>query len=144
MRNPSTKSANISTKKCKALFSCFFEKIFGGYLRTARPNLSVVFVFDFFAIQEFCYLTPGFSRFGWLCLSRTREVTRLQRSYMYQSRARLVSTNNGRCYWALRCFAAPQSFLMRFALRLWQLNSRFAASSAPKLQLFPLTNAPWK
>ena len=34
------------------------------------------------------------------------------------------------------CFAPPQSFLKRFALRWWQLKCRFAASSAPKLQHF--------
>ena len=34
----------------------------------------------------------------------------------------------------LPCFAPPQSFLKRFALRWWQLKCRFAASSAPKLQ----------
>ena len=50
---------------------------------------------------------------------------------------------HGRCY-TLPCFAAPQYSLKRFALRLWQLNCRFAASSAPKLQYFPLTNASWK
>ena len=44
----------------------------------------------------------------------------------------------------LRCFAAPQYFLKRFALRLWQLNCRFAASPAPKLKYFSLTNASWK
>jgi len=38
-------------------------------------------------------------------------------------------------------FCCPQSFLRCFALRLWQL---FAVSFAPKLQLFPLTNASWK
>ena len=36
----------------------------------------------------------------------------------------------------LPCFAPPQSFLKRFALRWWQLKCRFAASSAPKLQHF--------
>ena len=45
---------------------------------------------------------------------------------------------------SLRCFADPQYLLKRFALRLLQLNCRFAASSAPKLQLFSLTNASWK
>jgi hypothetical protein len=60
----------ISAKKTKRFFSpYFFQKELGAYLRTARPHLSVVIVFDIFAIQEFCYLTHGFSRFGWLCLS---------------------------------------------------------------------------
>ena len=36
----------------------------------------------------------------------------------------------------LPCFAPPQSFLKRFALRWWQLKCRFAASSAPKLHIF--------
>ena len=36
-----------------------------------------------------------------------------------------------RCY-TLTCFAPPQSFLKRFALRWWQLNCRFAASQAPR------------
>ena len=36
----------------------------------------------------------------------------------------------------LPCFAPPQSFLKRFALRWWQLKCRFAASSEPKLQHF--------
>ena len=44
-----------------------------------------------------------------------------------------VNRSNGSCY-TLPCFAAPQYLLERFALRLWQLNCRFAASSAPKLQ----------
>ena len=66
----SMKSADFRTKKYKAFFfRLFLKKNFGGYLRTARPHLSVVFVFDFFAIHEFCYLTPGFSRYGWLCLT---------------------------------------------------------------------------
>jgi len=41
-------------------------------------------------------------------------------------------------------FAAPHSFLKRFALRLWQLVSGFAASSVPSPSLFKLTNAPQK
>ena len=40
-----------------------------------------------------------------------------------------------RCY-THPCFAPPQSFLERFALRWWQLKCRFAASSAPNLQHF--------
>ena len=36
----------------------------------------------------------------------------------------------------LPCFAPPQSFLKRFALRWWQLKCRFAERSAPKLQHF--------
>ena len=42
----------------------------------------------------------------------------------------------------LPCFAPPQSFLKRFALRWWQLKCRFAASSAPKLQHFHLPTRP--
>ena len=45
------------------------------------------------------------------------------------------------CY-TLPCFAPPQSFLKRFALRWWQLKCRFAASSAPKLQHFHLPTRP--
>ena len=41
----------------------------------------------------------------------------------------------------LPCFAPPQSFLKRFALRWWQLKCRFASSSAPKLQHFPPTHS---
>ena len=48
------------------------------------------------------------------------------------------------CCWKVRCCAAPQSFLKRFALRWWQLNCRFAASSAPKLQYFRPTHSSWK
>ena len=31
----------------------------------------------------------------------------------------------------LRCFSAPDSFRMRFVLRLWLIQSRFAASAVP-------------
>ena len=44
-------------------------------------------------------------------------------------------SNHGRSY-TLHCFAPPQSFLKRFAMRWWQLKCRFAASSAPKLHIF--------
>ena len=50
-------------------------------------------------------------------------------------------TNHG-CCWTVRCCAAPQSFLKRFALRWLQLKCRFAASSAPKLQHFHLPTRP--
>ena len=55
--------------------------------------------------------------------------------------AGFVSAPMAVCYWRLRCFAAPQYLLKRFALRLWQLNCLFAASSAPKLQYFPRTHS---
>ena len=45
------------------------------------------------------------------------------------------NSKHGRSY-TLPCFAPPQSFLKRFALRWWQLKCRFAASSAPKLHIF--------
>ena len=50
------------------------------------------------------------------------------------------NSKHGRSY-TLPCFAPPQSFLKRFALRWWQLKCRFAASSAPKLQHFPPTHS---
>ena len=46
-----------------------------------------------------------------------------------------------RISYKLTRFAPLQSFLKGFALRWWQLNCRFAASSAPKLQYFPPTHS---
>ena len=37
------------------------------------------FIFNFFTIQEFCYLTSVFFRFGWLCLSSTSPGAALEK-----------------------------------------------------------------
>ena len=59
-----------------------------------------------------------------------------------RSRVRFVSTGPMvRRFYTLPCFAPPQSFLKRFALRWWQLKCRFAASSAPKQQYVPPTHS---
>ena len=59
----------------------------------------------------------------------------------HQSRPICFNRSKVRPVAKLPCFAPPQSFLKRFALRWWQLKCRFAASSAPKLQHYPPTHS---